>query len=158
MLSETYISQWKDVRIILNQIAEKFPDNKDWVPQEGMNPLGKIAKHTALTVYHFLKNYAKVNDTPKPPKELLDSDVWNKNEFIEGLKLTNNLVLDYFNSLTDSDLNKEAYTWTFDDGKTVSYPVAWVVNQFKVHEAWHAAQLKLYLKLMGVDTSKIKGM
>ena len=74
------------------------------------------------------------------------------------MKITFDLVDNYLKSLTDQDLTKEAYQWTFDDGRVVSYPIAWVVNQFKVHEAWHAAQLKLYLKLMGVDTSKIKGM
>ena len=72
VLSETYFSQYKDARTVLDQIAENYPENKDWVPQEGMNPLGKIAKHVVLVSYHILKNYAKVKDVPKPPKELME--------------------------------------------------------------------------------------
>ena len=98
-LSDNYLLQWKDVRTILNQIAENYPENKDWKPQEDMNPLGKIVKHTVLTVYHILKNYAKIENPPKPPKELIDSEVWNKDEFKQGLSITNELVVNYFDSL-----------------------------------------------------------
>ena len=156
-LSQSYFSQYNDARTVLNQIAEKFPENKEWKPQEDMNPLGKIARHVVLAVYHILTNYAKV-ETPHPPKDLMNNEIWNKEDFKRGLKITNDLVVNYFKSINDVDLPKEAYQWTFGDGRVVSYPISWVVNQLKVHEVWHAAQLKLYLKLMGVDTSKIKGM
>lgn len=157
MLSNTYFSQWEDAQLILKQIADKYPEDHDWKPQPDMNSLGTIAKHAVLVNYHILLNYAKIK-TPDPPRDLLDKESWNKDDLKKGIFLTDDLVRKYLTTLNDSDLDQEAYRWKFDDGKEVIYPIAWVVNQFKVHYAWHNAQLKLYLKLMGIDTSKIRGM
>ena len=54
------------------------------------------------------------------------------------------------NELTPEDLKKEAYVW-----KDRSYLVEWVIWNFRGHERWHQAQIKMYMKLMGLDTSKI---
>ncbi|MFW9930300.1 MAG: DinB family protein [Candidatus Thorarchaeota archaeon] len=144
------IDQWNETRAVTFQIANTIPNdvNLDWKPHPDMNELHKLMRHLVAAVYFHFKNYLG-----KPidyPKIIVDKVKFNKEIFLEQLNLTDKMVKEFLQNLKPEDMTKEAYTW---EGR--SYMVEWVVWNLKGHERWHQAQLKMYLKLMGIDTTKI---
>lgn len=154
-LPQSYFDEWKEVQDLSLQIGKNIPDNIEWKPLDDMNSLGMIARHTVATRYYHFKRYLQRDDV-EYPTIIKEKRPINKEEFLELLSETGLMVEKLLNELELEDLAKEAYTWeNKKTGQIVSYPISWVIWNLKGHERWHQAQLKLYLKLMGVDTSNI---
>ena len=152
MLTNDFITAWNDSRTVTMQIAEAMNTehfNIDFKAHPDMNSFGDIASHLIAVVYHNFKNYLKITEVeiPKYLKKPINYEIF-KSELIK----TNTMVLDLMKNLSMDDLQQEAYFW--EPTKT-SYSKGWVVFNIITHERWTQAQLKMYLKLMGVDTSKI---
>jgi uncharacterized damage-inducible protein DinB len=144
------IDQWNETREITFQIVQSMPDDIDinWKPHPEMNELGKLLRHTVGSVYFMFNKYLKRKmDTPSEYSEI---KIFTKELFARDLEATDKMVKDLINELTEEDLKKEAYIW-----RDRQYLVEWVVWNLKGHERWHQAQIKMYMKLMGLDTSKI---
>ncbi len=153
MISQNYLNAWKESRAITFQIAETMKTDPnfrlDFKPHPEMNSFGKTTSHINRAVYHMLKNYMKLDSIEIPEYLKQDSDY---EVFKKELEKTDKLVTDLFSSLTDEDLEQEAYYW---EPSKRSYSKGWVVLNLISHERWTQAQLKMYLKIMGCDTSKI---
>ena len=153
MISQHYFTIWKETRTITYQIAETMKNdpkfNLDFKPHPEMNTFGHTTSHLNAVVYHMLKNYLKIPGI-KIPEQLYDDS--NYDIFKDELDKTDALVKKTFNELSDEDLDKEAYFW---EPTNTSYSKGWVVLQLIAHERWTQAQLKMYLKIMGCDTSNI---
>lgn len=154
MITNDFFTAWNETRTISKQIANNLPDDKlSWRPHEDMKPLGDLTTHLIGSIYHMFKNYLKRDVAT--PEAIKSKQPYNKAMFKHGLEETDTMVQTLFSELTMDDLSNEAYTWTDAQGKTTSYSVGWVVFTLISHERWTQAQLKMYLKLMGVDTSPI---
>lgn len=71
--------------------------------------------------------------------------------FRRELQRTNDLVIGLLSDLTDADLPREII---LPDGSKST--VGWVVFHLCEHEIHHRAQLKMVLRLQGIDTSGVK--
>ena len=153
MLPEHYFNAWTESRTITYQIATAMKEDShfklDFKPHPEMNSFGKTTGHLVGSVYHQLKNYMKM-DIHFP--EYLKGKEIDYDVFVKELDKTDKMIKDLFTSLTLDDLEQEAYFWK--QTKT-SYSKGWVVMNLIAHERWTQAQLKMYLKIMGCDTSKI---
>lgn len=156
VLPDNYFAEWKEVNDLTKQIGEHIPNDKlDWKPMDDMNSFGMIARHTIAARLFYFKRYLKREDI-EYPDIIKENRPVTKEEFLSLLDKTDQMTKDLLTELEPGDLDKEAYQWeNKKTGEIVSYPISWVVWNFKAHERWHQAQLKLYLKLMGEDTSKI---
>ena len=153
MISKNYFTAWNETRTISFQIAETMKNDPnfklDFQPHPEMNSFGHTASHLNAVVYNMLKNYLKISGIELPTELYEDSDYAL---FKKELEKTDELVKKTFTDLSDDDLDKEAYFW---EPTNTSYSKGWVVLQLIAHERWTQAQLKMYLKIMGCDTSSI---
>lgn len=153
MLPEHYFNAWTESRTITYQIASTMKEDShfkiDFKPHPEMKSFGKTIGHLVGSIYHQLKNYMKMDI--QFPEHLKGKEI-NHEVFVQELDKTTKMVKDLFSSLTLDDLEQEAYFW--EPTKT-SYSKGWVVMNLIAHERWTQAQLKMYLKVMGCDTSKI---
>jgi hypothetical protein len=154
MLSQNFINAWKEARDISFQIAQTMNIDKnfklDFKPHPDMNSFGKTTNHLVGSIYYMFKNYLKQTEI-KFPDHLRNQET-GYDIFKLELDNTNKMVLDLFSKLTNEDMEQEAYYW---EPTKRSYSKGWVVFNLINHERWTQAQLKMYLKLMGCDTSKI---
>lgn len=153
MISQNYFNAWKESRAITFQIVETMKNDShfklDFKPHPEMNSFGKTASHLVKADYHMLKNYMKLDNIEIP--DYLGSEA-DYEAFKKGLEATDKLVTDLFTTLTNEDLEQEAYYW---EPTKRSYSKGWVVHTLINHERWTQAQLKMYLKLMGCNTDDI---
>lgn len=153
MISNNYFVAWKETRNITKQIAEVMNNDSnfklDFKPHPEMNTFGDTAAHLNAVIYHMMKSYLKVPGIEIPERL---TDPIGYEVFKEELNKTDKMVTDLFTKLTPDDLEQEAYYW--EPTKT-SYSKGWVVMTLISHERWTQAQLKMYLKIMGCDTSPI---
>ena len=153
MLPKDFFNAWNEVRSISFQIAETMKTDKnfkgDFKPHPDMKDFGDNSSHIIKAVYFQFNNYLKRN-IPLP--EVYKAKPFTYDLFVQGLKETDILVQDLYTSLSMDDLSKEAFV---RESTKASHSVGWVVFNLINHERWHQAQLKMYLKIMGCDTSKI---
>ena len=153
MISQNYFTAWKETRTITFQIAEVMksdPNFKlDFKPHPDMNSFGDTTSHLNAVIYHMFKSYLKLPNV-EIPDYLMDES--NYEVFKKELETTNEMIKKLFTDLTPEDLEQEAYFW---EPTQTSYSKGWVVHTLISHERWTQAQLKMYLKIMGCDTSSI---
>lgn len=152
MLPESYFDEWNEVREGTKKVAALIPDNADlsWRPHPDTVPLGELTRHIVGATYFMLIRWLEREITL--PNDVKSKEPLNKQRFLEELSFTDAHVQNVLKELELDDLKKNAFT----DKKGKSYRIGWVVWHLKDHEIHHRAQLKLYLKLMGVDTSAVE--
>lgn len=149
MISKNYFDQWAWTREGTLRLAEIIPENLEFQPAPDMMPLGELTRHICGAVYFMIGRYlGRPVETPEPIKKKTRLD---RGAFQAELARTNDLVLKLFSELTDEELKHEI---TLPDGRKST--AGWVVYHLNEHEIHHRSQLKLYLKLMGIDTSGVK--
>lgn len=149
MISKNYFDQWNWTREGTLRLAEILPEDLDFRPASDMMPLGELTRHICGAVYFMIARY--LGRQAETPDHIKKKTPLGRVAFQEELARTNDLVLTLFGDLTDEDLKTNI---TLPDGR--SSTVGWVVYHLNEHEIHHRSQLKMYLKLMGVDTSAVK--
>ena len=150
MLSKEFFDEWEISRQGTLLLAKEVPNDKlDWKPHPDMKSLGELNRHIAGSVY-FMLNKMLIRDV-KTPAQISENTSLNREVFIQELQNTDTLVKKVLSELEVADLTKKAFTDRSGNDKTVG----WVLWHFKEHELHHRAQLKMYLKLLGQNTSAL---
>lgn len=147
MLSPSYFEQWELIRGGTKATALLVPDDKlDFRPHPDMVPLGELLRHIVGAVYFLLRR--RLGRELEIPAEIKAKQPLNRAAFLEQLKATDALVRQALSELSEEDLTRTAYE---EQGR--AWSVGYVVWHIGEHEIHHRAQLKMYLKLLDVDTS-----
>ncbi|MBI3396644.1 MAG: DinB family protein [Spirochaetia bacterium] len=150
MLPAHYFDEWKHVREGTRKLAAVVPDDKlDFKPSPDLMPLGELTRHIVGAVYFMLGRWLKRD--VKAPDNIRKKEPLNRAAFIAELDVTDKLVQAVLSDLTMEDLDREAYKTESGESRSTGY-VVWHLGEHEIH---HRAQLKLYLKLLGLDTSAL---
>jgi uncharacterized damage-inducible protein DinB len=150
MLSSNYFDNWNWTREGTLRLAEAVPETDlEFCPAPGMMPLGELTRHICGAVYFMIARY--LGRAVEIPEHIKKKVPLGRAGFIAELKHTNDLVIKLLSDLTDADLPREIQ---LPDGTKST--VGWVVFHLCEHEIHHRAQLKMVLKLKGIDTSAVK--
>ncbi len=150
MLEQRYFDEWAEIRDGTRQLALLLPDDKlDFRPHPEMVPLGELSRHIIGSIYFMLGRW--LGREVKAPDYIRRKDPLGRDGFLTMLTETDALVQGTLKDLSPDDLKKESHVTP--GGKSHSY--GWVVWHLGEHEIHHRAQLKMYLKLLGVDTSGV---
>lgn len=147
MLTRAYFEQWELVRGGTEATAQLVPDDRlDFRPHPDMIPLGELLRHMVGAVYFLLRR--RLGRPLEIPAEIKEKRPLDRAGFLAQLKATGALVRQALEELNPEDLEKPAYE---ENGR--AWSVGYVVWHIGEHEIHHRAQLKMYLKLIGVDTT-----
>lgn len=149
MLSKSYYDRWKWTRDATRELAPLVPETGLEFNPGDMMPLGELARHICGAVYFMIGRYLKRQ--VEVPDHIKQKVPLSGSAFTAELERTDVLVRKLFDELNDADLDTAI---ELPDGRKTT--VGWVVFHLSEHEIHHRAQLKMYLKLMGIDTSAVK--
>lgn len=147
MLPTPFFEQWTLIRAGTRATGELVPDDRlDFRPHPEMVPLGELMRHIVGAVYFLLRR--RLGREIEIPSEIKDKRPLDRSAFLAQLDATDRLVRQAMEELSEADLEKAAYE---EDGR--EWSVGYVIWHIGEHEIHHRAQLKMYLKLLGLETS-----
>lgn len=151
-LPQSYFDEWQDARKGTVALSERIPDDVDlsWQPHPEITSFGELTRHIVGSMYFMLQSYF---DRPfEIPSNIKNKEPLGKQEFIKHLKVTDKLMQETLQVLTADDLEQK-YFISKRSGKKLSY--SYLIWHIKEHEVHHRSQLKMYLKMLGNDTSNV---
>lgn len=150
-LNKTFFAEWSNIRCKSLEVAELIPDDVDYTftPHEKMKSLGTLITHIIAANYKVLNQFLHRN--LEMPAILQNKKELSKLEYIEQLNTTNSIVKNLLNELEVQDLDKPII-----ENSKESRTYQWAIKHLEEHEIHHNAQLKLYLRLLDIDTSSAK--
>jgi len=140
MLDNTWFEDWRRVRAETEAVAERMPEDRlDFRPHPDLMHLGELARHIVGACYFILsRGLGREVATPEPIKS---KTPMTGTELRKELQRTDELV-----RTTLSDFSEEDLKMTNSSGK----PKREVLRHLMEHEIHHRAQLKMYLKILGL--------
>jgi len=149
MLASSFFREWELVRSGTLACAPLIPDDRlDFRPQPDLMELGELTRHINGAVYYMLKHVMGLS--LEIPLKIRKKEPLNAAEFQEALRSTDEHVRRFLTDLNPEDLEKTVPR-AQKSGK--NWTIGYLVWHLQEHEIHHRAQLKLYLKLLGKDTS-----
>jgi len=150
-LAQAHFDEWADARKGTYNLADRIPDDVDlsWQPHPEITSFGELTRHMVGSVYSMLNSYFERPD--EMPFHIKNKEPLAKQEFIKHLKITDKLMQDTLQALNEDEL--ETKFFTSRSGKQYSF--GYLVWHIKEHEVHHRSQLKMYLKMLGNDTSNV---
>ena len=148
-LPQSYVDKWNKMRSMTTSIVNTIPEDTDytWKPHSDMKSLGELISHIIFANYLVLNKFFLEQKLKVP--EIISKGPHNKKSLFPFLDVTSTYVKELFNTLSASDLPQKLpkhNDWTAES----------VIRHLEDHEIHHSAQLKMYLKLLNIDTKEIK--
>jgi len=148
-LPQIYYDKWNKIRKMTTNIVKTIPEDADytWKPHSDMKSLGELISHIIFANYLVLNKFF---DQKLEVPTIIKAGPHDKKSLFPYLDQSSSLVKDVFNTLSTSDLPQER-----EPGKN-DWTTESIIRHLEDHEVHHSAQLKMYLKLLNIDTKEIK--
>ena len=148
-LQQSYFDKWNKIRLMTTNLVKIIPDDADytWKPHSDMKTLGELITHIIFANYLVLNKFF---DQKIEVPTIIRNGPHNKKSLFPYLEQSSSHVKELFNILSASDLPQGLASGK-NDRTSES-----IIRHLEDHEVHHSAQLKMYLKLLNIETKDIK--
>ena len=150
MLPERYFEEWAEIRAGTRACAELVPDDKlEYTPHADMMNLGTLNAHIIGACYFLIRR--RLGIKVEIPPAVKERGPMNREVFLEELDRQDEVMRGVLEQLTEANLAEESYQEESGRSRSKSFTL-WHIGEHEIH---HRGQLKMYLKMLGCDTSNV---